>query len=89
MNVPIPEDKLVAIKQLLFQGSKIEAIKLHREITGAGLAESKTAVGSLEKELRENSPQNFAPTTQRRSSLGVVIFLCMLGGLAILRLIFQ
>ena len=89
MNNPIPEDKLAAIKQLLFQGRKIEAIKLHREITGAGLAESKSAVDELEKDLREKSQENFTPTTDRRGCLGLVVLLCALGVLLILRITFQ
>ena len=89
MNNPIPEDKLTAIKQLLFQGRKIEAIKLHRESTGAGLAESKIAVDALEKELREKSPENFGPTTDRRGCLGLVVLLCAIGALLILWVIFQ
>jgi len=89
LNNPIPEGKLAAIKQLLFQGRKIEAIKLHRESARAGLAESKTAVDALEKELREKSPENFAPTTDRRGCLGLVVLLCAIGVLLILRIIFQ
>jgi ribosomal protein L7/L12 len=89
LNDPISEDKLAAVKQLLFQGRKIEAIKLHRESTGAGLAESKTAVDALEKELREKSPENFAPTTDRRGCLGLVVLLCAIGALLILRVIFR
>ena len=89
MKNPIPEDRLSAIKQLLFQGRKIEAIKLHRNCTGAGLAESKDAVDELEKELREKSPENFAPTTERRGCLGLVVFLSAFGALLCLWMIFQ
>lgn len=40
-----------AIKSLLRENKKIQAIKLYREETGAGLAESKEAVEKMEREL--------------------------------------
>ena len=89
MNNPIPEDQLTAIKQLLYQGRKIEAIKLHRELTGVGLAESKTSIDKLEKELREKSPENFVPTSEKRGCLGLVLLLCVFGVMLVLWRIFQ
>ena len=38
------------LQDLLAAGKKIEAIKLHRERTGSGLAEAKEAVEALERE---------------------------------------
>ncbi|MCF3145749.1 ribosomal protein L7/L12 [Streptomyces platensis] len=35
---------MAEIDQLLSQGKKIQAIKVHREVTGSGLAEAKEAV---------------------------------------------
>jgi hypothetical protein len=46
MNAPVPEDTLAAIEAALRQGRKIDAIKLYRQCTGAGLAEAKAAVES-------------------------------------------
>jgi hypothetical protein len=59
MNTPIPEDNLAAIKTALFAGRKIEAIKLYREFTEAGLADAKNAVEKMEAELRAASPERF------------------------------
>ncbi|MFD8545766.1 ribosomal protein L7/L12 [Streptomyces sp. NPDC059649] len=39
-----PHPRLAEIDELLAQGKKIQAIKLHRELTGSGLAEAKEAV---------------------------------------------
>ncbi|MGY5128818.1 ribosomal protein L7/L12 [Streptomyces nigrescens] len=40
-----PQDaRMAEIDQLLTQGKKIQAIKVHREVTGSGLAEAKEAV---------------------------------------------
>jgi ribosomal protein L7/L12 len=36
------------IKELIFKGNKISAIKLYRELTGVGLAEAKDAVEAIE-----------------------------------------
>ena len=85
----IPEDKLAAIKELLLQGRKIEAIKIFRETTGTGLTEAKAAVDVLEKQLRETEPANFTPSTERRGCLGVVIFLCVVIGIVILCFAFK
>jgi len=35
------------IAELVDQGNKIQAIKLYRELTGAGLADAKTAIDAL------------------------------------------
>jgi hypothetical protein len=43
------------IRSLLLQGNKIEAIKIYREATGLGLAESKYAVEVVETELRSTA----------------------------------
>jgi hypothetical protein len=59
MENPNPQDHSEAIKEALFAGQKINAIKLHREQTHAGLAESKAAVEKLEAELRVASPERF------------------------------
>ncbi|MEV0370723.1 ribosomal protein L7/L12 [Streptomyces sp. NPDC050636] len=45
LGVEEPEDSGMAeIDELLLQGKKIQAIKLHRELTGSGLVEAKEAV---------------------------------------------
>jgi ribosomal protein L7/L12 len=75
MITPNPEDQAARIKDALFRGEKIQAIQLYREQTGVGLAEAKTAVESIEAELRDSSPENFsAPESKGRSmSAGAVI----------------
>jgi len=58
MSTPNP-DHTVAIQEALFDGKKIEAIKLYREQTGLGLKESKDAVEHIEEQLRTSSPDRF------------------------------
>ncbi|MFI1156402.1 ribosomal protein L7/L12 [Streptomyces sioyaensis] len=44
-GVAEPEDpRMAEIDELLTQGKKIQAIKVHRELTGSGLVEAKEAV---------------------------------------------
>lgn len=47
LGVPIIEPGFEQVEELLRQGRKIQAIKVYRERTGAGLAEAKDAVERL------------------------------------------
>ena len=73
MNTPISGDQLALIKEALYRGRKIEAIKKYRRATGMGLAEAKAAVEKLEEELRATRPENFLPQPERRGCLGLVL----------------
>lgn len=44
------------VERLLARGRKIDAIKLHREIHGTGLKESKEAVEKLARRMRNEGP---------------------------------
>lgn len=75
MNTPLPEEKLAPIRQALFRGNKIEAIKLYREAALTDLLEAKTEIEKLEAALRAASPEKFlAPP--RKGCLGVVMLVC-------------
>jgi ribosomal protein L7/L12 len=52
MSRPIPDDELAAIRSAYFSGRKIEAIKLYRQASGAGLAEAKRFVESLSEDAQ-------------------------------------
>ena len=41
MNEPIPQDVATQLQEALREGNKIQAIKIYREYSGAGLAEAK------------------------------------------------
>jgi hypothetical protein len=74
--VQIPEDQLSPIKKALFEGRKIEAIKLYRESMGIGLAEAKDAVDKLEQELRTSSPESFKSGPAAKGCFGVLVGVC-------------
>ncbi len=79
MNQPLPPEKLEEIKQTLYRGEKIAAIKLHRDCTGAGLKESKEAVEFLEQELRKLSPEKFTAAPAGKGCLGVLGVAALVG----------
>jgi hypothetical protein len=60
------------IAEALYQGRKIEAIKLYRELRGGGLKEAKDAVEQLEAALRQQSPDRFT-SASRTGCLGCVL----------------
>lgn len=72
MNTSVPEDQLDAIQAAIFQGSKIEAIKLYRKATGLGLKEAKDAVEEMEAELRASSPEKFGARKGGGGCMGVM-----------------
>lgn len=66
------------IRAALFRGNKIEAIKLHREATGAGLAEAKGHVEQLEAELRAAHPEQFPKPAGKSGCTSVLATLALL-----------
>jgi ribosomal protein L7/L12 len=81
-----PETQALLVKEAIFRGRKIEAIKRYREQTGCGLKESKEAVERLEAELRVSSPESFASAPERTviSPGAVVIAALILAAVSLL-----
>ena len=80
MNNSKPEDQAQRIKDELFGGNKIQAIKIYRQQTGVGLKEAKDAVEKLEAALRTSSPDQFAkPRAAGCSSVILIIIMISLG----------
>ncbi len=74
MSNPITEEQVMTLSECIFQGRKIEAIKLYREMTGLGLKESKDAVEELEKSLRGSAADKFAAGPQGKGGcMGVIV----------------
>ena len=69
---PLPDDATESIKSALYQGRKIDAIKLYRQVSGQGLKEAKDFVEDLEEELRVSDPTRFV-TGPRGKGCGVGI----------------
>src|SRR3954462_10518895 len=75
MDPQIPEAQAAQIREALFAGRKIQAIKLLRETAGLQLVDAKTVVEKLEAELRQTSPEKF---TARKSGCGTGGVCCLL-----------
>src|SRR5215204_3066517 len=74
----IPESQAAQIREFVFAGRKIEAIKLLRQSTpGLGLAEAKTVVEQLEEQLRQTSPEKFT-ASKSGCTMRVGVFVCCL-----------
>ena len=72
---PLPEDPTEAIKAALFQGRKIDAIKLYRQVSGQGLKEAKDFVENLEEELRASVSTRFVAGPRGKGcGVGVLAF---------------
>lgn len=71
----MPEEDAKKMTDLIFSGQKIAAIKMYKEATSLGLKESKQFIDALEKQLREECPENFTHV----STSGCVVVL--VGGL--------
>jgi hypothetical protein len=87
MRVQIPEATLAEIKEALFRGQKLQAIKLYREYTETGLAEAKTALDELEAELRSASPDKFTAAPSAKGCFGVAVIICVMATAAVLWLV--
>ena len=80
MSNPITDEQIATLSECIFQGRKIEAIKLYRGMTGLGLKEAKDAVEGLEKSLRASAPDKFVAGAQGKGCLGVVVVGLLCGG---------
>ena len=77
---PLPDDAAESIKSALYQGRKIDAIKLYRQVSGRGLREAKDFVEDLEEELRVSDPARFiAGPRGNGCGVGVLALLVLLG----------
>jgi hypothetical protein len=74
------EDEIVS---LIYEGKKIQAIKVHRKATFQGLKESKDYVDKLTLDLYEKNPGRFAKDPTRASGCGTAVFILGFAGLAL------
>ncbi len=75
----LPEDKRHAIRDAIFAGRNIEAIKLVRQVAGCGLKEAKDFVDAYSADLRRQDPAKFTAAPARRGCAGLVVLGLLLG----------
>ena len=68
----MPEEDAKMMTDLIFAGQKIEAIKMYRGASHLGLKESKQFIDQLEKQLREECPENFTHAAKTGCSVVLV-----------------
>lgn len=73
------EDEMIS---LIYEGKKIQAIKLFRSATTKGLKESKDYVDRLSMELYEKNPARFTVDPTKSTGCGTAIFFLGLIGMA-------
>jgi hypothetical protein len=73
----IPESDAEAIRESIFAGRKIEAIKHVRDTTGLDLAQAKTMVEQLEQQLRRTSPEKFTARPGAGCSSSAALFMAV------------
>jgi len=81
----LPPAQLREIRDALFAGWKIKAIKLHREFTGASLSLAKFQIEALSTKLYREQPEKFVsdPTLPPRLDWKRVCVLVFIGGIAL------
>ena len=70
----LPDEQIEAIRDALFRGNKIQAIKLYREATSLGLAESKAFIDALELRLKQQEPEQFVAAAKKAGCIGMIGF---------------
>ncbi len=76
----IPDETWAKIKLAIYEGRKIEAIKLYREVTSLSLKDAKDFIDKMEAEMREKEPQRF---THPPGSSGCSVVLVLLVAIVI------
>jgi hypothetical protein len=74
MAIDLSPEQDKRIRDAIFGGNKIEAIKLYRLATGMDLKDSKEAVEKLAVELEAGNPAMFAKQRRQGGSLATLVF---------------
>lgn len=74
----LSEEQKLQLSDILYSGSKIEAIKYYREISGLGLKESKEYIDSFNEQLRQSNPHKFR--NLQNGGCGSTVAICLMLG---------
>ena len=84
--MPLNARQETEVRNALFAGHKIEAIKRYREATDCGLKDAKEAVEALEVELRKANPQPFEKAEVKGECFGMLLLFAVLAAVAVISL---
>lgn len=90
--MPDLDDKALSeIKAALYNGRKIEAVKVYRDaMPGTDLVDAKKAVEDLQAKLQQEHPEQFASAAKEKGCLGMILVLAGLAsGLGLLAMACQ
>jgi hypothetical protein len=75
------QEQIDEIRQTIFAGQKINAIKLYRQATGCDLKHAKDVIEDLQDRLWQESPEKFTSPPGQTSGCGLllVVFLVAIG----------
>jgi hypothetical protein len=74
MSDELSPGQVTGIRDAIFAGNKIVAIKLSRAATGMDLKDSKKAIEKLTEKLEEQDPAMFARQRRQSGSLATLVF---------------
>ena len=89
--MPDLDDKALSeIKAALYNGRKIEAVKVYRDaVPGTDLVDAKKAVEDLQAKLRQQQPEHFASAAKEKGCLGLILFVAgLVSGMGLLAIFF-
>lgn len=87
MGNPPADPQHERICEALFEGRKIDAIKLYRELSDTGLREAKEFIDTLEARLKRDQPERFKkPASPGGGCTGMLV---LLAGILALGAIFR
>ena len=88
MERPISSKGLAEVQSAVFNGNKIEAIRVYREDTGSSLRDAKSAVEKLETDWRVSFPEKFKAPPRSKGCGGCLAVVVVLGALALILFLF-
>lgn len=74
MAEELSPEQVAGIRDAIFAGNKIVAIKLYRAATGMDFQDSKEAIEKLTEKLEEQDPAMFARQQKQSGSLATLVF---------------
>jgi hypothetical protein len=83
MSTELHESIIDEIREAIFAGKKIQAIKIYREAAGTGLKEAKEFIDTLAAKLYEESPDRFKSPPGSSGCAGVLLAIATVIGSAI------
>ena len=80
MSTELPQAVIEEIREAIFAGKKIQAIKLYRQAADTGLKEAKEFIEKLSDKLYEESPDQFSSPPGASGCAGALLTMLIIAG---------